>query len=164
MLSNENGDTDASDKRSALLSAIDSAHLDRVRKVLREICTESPAAFDLACGKLLIQDDQRAGSSTKRKREPAQRRYETCMQCKAEYDTTHNPKDACRWHEGETEPDFDGDFWTDHDEDIHGIIDSDFCRKEYPEGFMWNCCGKPGDAKGCMVDVHRPQTAKKAKV
>lgn len=102
MLSSDNGNDNAQDKRSALLHSIDSANLDRVRKVLKEICTEDTAAFDLACAKLLVPDDSHSNeTSVKRKRQPAQR-FETCMQCKAEYDTTSNPKDACRWHPGKT--------------------------------------------------------------
>ncbi|KAH7384146.1 hypothetical protein DE146DRAFT_739771 [Phaeosphaeria sp. MPI-PUGE-AT-0046c] len=136
MLSNENDDSHALDKRSILRDAIDSANLNRVTNLARPSVT--------------------------RKRKSVQR-FETCMQCTEEYDTTNNPKDACVWHSGRTEPDFDGDFWADHDENCHGIIDSDFCREEYPEGFRWSCCDKLGDQEGCMIDVHRPQTAKKVK-
>lgn len=100
MLSKDNSNINVPDKRTVLLNSIDFANLDRVRKVLKEICTDNTAAFDLACAKLLVQDDDQANkSSAKRKRQPIQR-FETCMQCKAEYDTTNNPNDACRWHSG----------------------------------------------------------------
>jgi hypothetical protein len=65
---------------------------------------------------------------------------------------------------GETEPDWEGDFWADHDEDCHGKIDSDWARKEYPEGFVYDCCGAPGDDEGCQIDMHRPDLVKRAKM
>jgi hypothetical protein len=57
----------------------------------------------------------------------------------------------------------DGDFWADHDEDCHGIIDSDFCREEYPEGFKWQCCEKQGPEAGCTKGKHEadPKRSKK---
>lgn len=27
-------------------------------------------------------------------------------------------------------------------------------RKENPEGFTWDCCGKPGDESGCKLEKH----------
>jgi hypothetical protein len=65
---------------------------------------------------------------------------------------------------GETEPDEESDFWADHDEDIHGIIDSDELREQYPEGYVWTCCGKKGDEEGCELDVHVPDLGKRVKV
>jgi hypothetical protein len=58
------------------------------------------------------------------------------------------------------EPDYDSDFWADHNEDCHGTIDSDFCRKEYPEGFIWSCCEKKGDEEGCRMSRHVSDPAK----
>ncbi len=56
---------------------------------------------------------------------------------------------------GELEPDYDSDFWADHDENCHGTIDSDFCRKKYPQGFLWSCCDEPGDDEGgCTTGRH----------
>jgi hypothetical protein len=42
------------------------------------------------------------------------------------------------------EVDFDSGFWADHDEDCHGSIDTDEMRKEFPDGFIWDCCDKHG--------------------
>ena len=52
-------------------------------------------------------------------------------------------------HPGELEVDYEGDFWADHDEDCHGTIDTNSMRREYPDGFIWDCCGKNGNSKGC---------------
>jgi hypothetical protein len=192
---NSTSSTDASNDadKTALLSAIDSANLNRVRTVLREICIANPEAFKLASAKLLVSPEkldavnktaESNGAGSKRK---AQHRYETCVQCNSEYDVLDNQENACVWHEGtsslflyysylpcpfpspflavyegvnrstgETEPDYDGDFWADHDEDCHGEIDTDDMRKDFPEGFIWSCCEKSGEEKGCRVSVHRP--------
>jgi hypothetical protein len=103
-----NGNATASNAdQPALLDAIDSANLYRVRTVLREICIANPQAFQVACNELLVghsqpssKDDTKAG--TKRKHDPPQQRYEICEQCKEEYDVLDNPEDACIWHSGTT--------------------------------------------------------------
>lgn len=60
---------------------------------------------------------------------------------------------------GQVEPDFDGDFWADHDEDCHGRI-SDL-EDEFPEGFKYRCCGKAGDSRGCNTGPHKEQVSHK---
>ena len=44
-----------------------------------------------------------------------------------------------------------GDFWADHDEDIHGRIAD--LEDEFPEGFIYECCNQTGDTEGCVDDV-----------
>jgi hypothetical protein len=101
---NSTSEVSQSDKPSAdqaaLYAAIDSATLDRVRTVLREICTENPQAFQSACDKLLLN------VGTKRKRGPTQQRYEICVQCGEEYDVLSNNDKACVWHPGNKMPKF----------------------------------------------------------
>lgn len=58
------------------------------------------------------------------------------------------------------EPDYESDFWADHDENCHGTIDSDFCRKQYPDGFVWDCCDKVGTEPGCRFSRHQSDPAK----
>jgi hypothetical protein len=54
------------------------------------------------------------------------------------------------YHDGILEVDWDDDFWADHDEDIHGEIDTNTMRRQFPEGFKWSCCEEVGTfAKGC---------------
>jgi hypothetical protein len=86
--------------QEALYTAIDSATLDRVRTVLRDICAENPQAFQSACDKLLLN------VGTKRKRGPTQQRYEICVQCGKEYDVLSNNDKACVWHPGNRIPKF----------------------------------------------------------
>jgi hypothetical protein len=54
------------------------------------------------------------------------------------------------------EVDFDGDFWADHDEDCHGLIDTDEMRKEYPDGFIWDCCNTHGGG-GVELESYKGQ-------
>ncbi|KAF2145450.1 uncharacterized protein K452DRAFT_283800 [Aplosporella prunicola CBS 121167] len=68
----------------------------------------------------------------------------------------NNDKGDCVYHPGELEV-YDGDdFWADHDEDCHGVIDTEEMRKMFPEGFMWDCCEVKGDEPGCKESRHRP--------
>jgi hypothetical protein len=65
--------------------------------------------------------------------------------------------------QGELELYEDDDFWADWDEP-HGYRDTEYNRKEYPEGFLWSCCEEQGDAKGCRTDSHQPRAAKRSRI
>ena len=62
---------------------------------------------------------------------------------------------------GDMEPDYESDFWADHDENCHGIIDSKESREEYPEGFLWDCCGRIGTDPGCVSFRHEAHPDKR---
>jgi hypothetical protein len=90
--------------QNALFHAINSATLDRVQSVLREVCSKIPEASKLASEKLLVSDsDGGSSAGVKRKREQrvTQQRYEICEQCEQEYDVSENYEGACVWHSGE---------------------------------------------------------------
>ncbi|KAF7586147.1 hypothetical protein BBP40_009402 [Aspergillus hancockii] len=55
----------------------------------------------------------------------------------------------------------DYDFFVDHDEACHGVIDSDEMRKEYPEGFIYECCERNGEQEPCTTDWHREHEPEK---
>ncbi len=55
---------------------------------------------------------------------------------------------------GILQPDFEGDFWADHDENCHGIIDSRELQEEYPEGYKYECCGQENKTPGCSTGRH----------
>ncbi|CAG9984471.1 unnamed protein product [Clonostachys byssicola] len=62
---------------------------------------------------------------------------------------------------GESEVDRGHHVWDDHDEDCHGEIDSDYMRKEHPEGYIWSCCDKNGkESAGCTRGYHESDPAK----
>ena len=56
-------------------------------------------------------------------------------------------EDDERHHPGHLEVDYD--LWDDWDERVHGKIDTNARRREFPENFVWSCCGEPGDSEGC---------------
>lgn len=64
----------------------------------------------------------------------------------------------CVYHPGEMEVDHAGGFWADHEEEVHGTIDCEASREEYPEGFLWSCCDQPGDVRGCTWGSHQKGT------
>ncbi|KAI9800994.1 MAG: hypothetical protein M1825_003528 [Sarcosagium campestre] len=78
-------------------------------------------------------------------------RYETCENCKKEYDFTTNAQGDCVYHDGELEETDDDDFWADTD---HVSIDM---ADEYPEGFIWTCCDRITNEAGCIVTRHSRQ-------
>ena len=52
-------------------------------------------------------------------------------------------------HDGELEVVWES--WPDHDEYIHGAIDTAENRRDYPDGFRWTCCGKQADGSPCCI-------------
>lgn len=102
-------------------------------------------------------------------------RFAICENCTREFNVTRNEKAKCYWHDGMIanrlkavfyrppvakcktgilEADMEGDFWADHDEDCHGIIDSRELQEEYPEGYKYQCCGKENKTRGCRTGRH----------
>ncbi|KAG8626355.1 hypothetical protein KVT40_005300 [Elsinoe batatas] len=128
--------------------AIRAADKDRLRAVLLAV-VKLPEAKAFVERQLLVPTSP-GDNNTASKR----KRYEHCVNCKEEFDVNFNDEVACRWHDGELEVDWDGDFWADHDEDCHGTIDTEDMREEYPEGFTWSCCDEPGGSEGCQVGEH----------
>lgn len=53
-------------------------------------------------------------------------------------------------HPGDLEVDEDGDYWADWDTRCHGDyrIYNSF-KRDHPEGYKWDCCGRGGDEPGC---------------
>ncbi|KAF2658851.1 hypothetical protein K491DRAFT_713104 [Lophiostoma macrostomum CBS 122681] len=166
--------------KELLLDVIEFATTDRLRSTLRSICLKSDDAYALVCDELLApantqktaDEKRQSGSSngpvSKRKLdEYICPRFAVCEQCEREFDVlTDNGPHACRWHEGELEIDLDHKTWDDWDEDVHGDMDDDASRSEYPEGFVWECCGKRGGWKNdeCKSGPHKAEDYKKFKV
>ncbi|KXJ87504.1 hypothetical protein Micbo1qcDRAFT_197820 [Microdochium bolleyi] len=82
---------------------------------------------------------------------------ELCIECGSTFDAELNSSQACQFHKenARTEPDLKGDFWADHDEDLHGRIDSEELREEYPDGYLWTCCAETGSHPGCQRGPHK---------
>lgn len=60
----------------------------------------------------------------------------------------------CYYHSGYLEVNYEDECWDDHDENIHGRIDSDELRREHPYNYIWDCCNQKGDAEGCKSGRH----------
>lgn len=73
----------------------------------------------------------------------------------------HPRATASEQRTGYMEVDDEGDFWADFWEPGDGIIDSEFSRKEFPEGFRWDCCEKLGDEPGCDVGKHEARPVRR---
>lgn len=108
-------------------------------------------------------------------------RYAYCMNCEKEFDTLENTRKSCSYHPGMHNttqelcsschpyypsskyqliicPAFtipDEEFFVDHYENCHGIIDSAEMREEFPEGFIYECCDRNGEEEPCTTDWHR---------
>ncbi|PGH32947.1 hypothetical protein GX50_04229 [[Emmonsia] crescens] len=89
-------------------------------------------------------------------------RHAICENCDEEFDILNNTKESCCYHPYEAVP--DDDFFTNHDENRHGIIDCDETRLKYPDGFFYECCDGTGDEKPCTVDRHRERSSKSRRV
>lgn len=53
---------------------------------------------------------------------------------------------------GDLEADYER--FVDWDEDVHGPMDSQENRRQYPENFVWSCCEKDGLVEGCTTGTH----------
>ncbi|KAH6842187.1 hypothetical protein B0I37DRAFT_329367 [Chaetomium sp. MPI-CAGE-AT-0009] len=137
--------------RSILIALCDD---DRVRsKALKYLDMIEPEA------KLNANAAPRSDPNTK-KRKPAST-LSICLRCGEAF--SDGTTDRCTYHDGDLEPDYDGDFWADHDERCHGVIDTDAMREEFPDGFVWDCCEKLGSEPGCRKGRHESHPDKKYK-
>ena len=69
--------------------------------------------------------------------------------------------DTYFWFVGEKEVDEDGDFWADHNENVHGRYEDHEDDPDYAGGFRWNCCDGLGEEDGCVQSKHEPTTTVK---
>lgn len=49
------------------------------------------------------------------------------------------------------------DEWPDWDEDVHGPMDTEENRRQFPENFTWSCCDRDGTQPGCTEGEHEPE-------
>jgi hypothetical protein len=117
-----------------LYNVIDSATPDRLRTLLKNLSTTSPANFESIQGELMLQHgalkrawskndedddgedddddssedsghDDESNDSDEHTDAPANRqRFEVCAQCNEEYGVLHNDKKSCQWHEDKLHP------------------------------------------------------------
>ncbi|KAI9924837.1 hypothetical protein ASPWEDRAFT_40585 [Aspergillus wentii DTO 134E9] len=167
--------TDELDRRMLTKNAIANASKERLQALLDELLYIDPFASEFMADKLLVTEDKipakRASESDEdendsesededeeRVKQPAEvtgskrlrSRYEYCQNCHVEFDTTTNTKTSCCYHSDTAYPDEDS--FEDHDEDCHGPMEDFF--DDFPEKFIYECCGKRGDQAGCVINWH----------
>jgi hypothetical protein len=55
----------------------------------------------------------------------------------------------------------DEDSFADHDEDVHGPMDTEENRANFPDNFIWTCCDGTGSTPGCVQDEHQSSVSRK---
>ncbi|KAG6895968.1 hypothetical protein C0992_011222 [Termitomyces sp. T32_za158] len=140
--------------REQLCDAIRELGQDRLRRVLISLVDEIPEVEETLTKQLL---------TLKRKSQDIIYRWETCINCDQEFDmATRREEEECSFHPGELE--VDEEQFVDWDESCHGLMDSAYNRREYPENFKWSCCEENGKTEGCVRDVHRPISRKRRRM
>ncbi|KAJ8131878.1 hypothetical protein O1611_g1742 [Lasiodiplodia mahajangana] len=133
----------------------------KAKTILLALCSEDSALEQRAL-RFLSDIDALEGSKVGTKRK-ASSTIKICVQCQDAFYEEENNDKACRYHDGELDPDYESDVWADHDENCHGVIDCDENREEYPEGFVWSCCGKLGYRGGCTRGRHSADSGQRGK-
>ncbi|KAI0388961.1 hypothetical protein F5Y17DRAFT_463203 [Xylariaceae sp. FL0594] len=82
-------------------------------------------------------------------------KVEVEVECDEPFDPSDNHHRTCVFHPGELECDWYSEEWADWDENCHGPIDTKENRLDYPNGFTWDCCDRPGSRRGCTRGRHQ---------
>ncbi|KAK5693398.1 hypothetical protein LTR97_009967 [Elasticomyces elasticus] len=136
--------------------AIANATSERLRIALRALCRENEVARETASRILLVSAS--ATATGKRKR------YETCKNCKEEYDVQVNEKGFCVYHPGSKSVNEESKFWEYHRYEMYGEPCLLLNEPMFEEGMCWDCCEQSMSAGGCRTNRHKPAPAKKARV
>ncbi|KAK8876816.1 hypothetical protein PGQ11_001762 [Apiospora arundinis] len=155
-----------------LEEAINKLDLPTLRSVFKDMCASSEEIRQQATERLIVtrsaakkhaaadDDPQEASASNKKQKQgdedTLQSRFEPCKNCKQVFDVTKNTPTSCQFHDGalgiddEVFPDDDDVAYHPDGIDVH----TDWRREEWPEGFIWNCCEKNCNNKGCIAQKH----------
>ncbi|CAJ2514115.1 Uu.00g022340.m01.CDS01 [Anthostomella pinea] len=163
-----------------LSQATDKANAEVLQSVLKSLCKASEECRKEASKHLLLStstrtaekrkpDDSSAKSPSTSKKQKAEEtltsRYEKCITCKQVFDIEANDDNACVTHEGYLE--MDPECFPDDDQVTYepSSIDpyTDWRRKEWPEGFIWQCCDRACNEEGCLVQAHIAADAPKSR-
>ncbi|KAJ4493076.1 hypothetical protein C8J55DRAFT_556046 [Lentinula edodes] len=144
------------DSRTRLYLALAAISETQIRSILNQLIEQVPAV-EYALTRELV--------TLKRKlNHDYERHIERCTNCHEEFDThTKRSNTECSFHPGSLKPNWNS--FPDWDEDVHGPIDAEETRREYPENFMWSCCKEDGESEGCVHGAHQSANPhKKARV
>ncbi|OJT04833.1 hypothetical protein TRAPUB_4405 [Trametes pubescens] len=153
--------------RAQLHVAIASAPEDRVREAFAALVDSIPAITERVFGMLVAvpalpvapwNAAPAANPGARARAEPMISRWRICENCEEEYDAgTVRRATECSYHEGELEPSEDDDSWIEWDENVHGPMDTEENRRQYPDQFTWSCCDRDGTQPGCVEGEHEPK-------
>ncbi|KAF9266381.1 hypothetical protein L218DRAFT_64941 [Marasmius fiardii PR-910] len=142
--------------RAELRVALRSVSTTRLQEILMALVEQIPAV-ERAMTREFVGPRAKALKRNREEDEIGPKHLERCVKCHQEYDATvESENGACLFHPGDMEP--NETMFIDWDETVHGYIDCEETRKEYPANFTWSCCGEDGVSLGCVKTVHEPTT------
>ncbi|KAJ8072016.1 hypothetical protein AAF712_009643 [Marasmius tenuissimus] len=77
---------------------------------------------------------------------------ERCVRCHEEYVAADEGE--CAIHPGQLKVNYEA--FVDWDEEVHGPMESEETKREYPENYTWTCCKEDGVSTGCVKTKHEP--------
>ncbi|KAE9402516.1 hypothetical protein BT96DRAFT_548543 [Gymnopus androsaceus JB14] len=142
------------ESRSQLYVALSAVPEVQIRQILTQLIEQVPAV-EYALTKEFV-----ALTGSKRKPDDSEYDNELCTKCHEEFDAgAERVEDECAFHPGMLKPDMHS--FADWDEEVHGPIDADDTRREFPENFLWTCCQEDGVSVGCVNGLHQPANPQK---
>ncbi|KAI0782515.1 hypothetical protein BC629DRAFT_1594287 [Irpex lacteus] len=127
-----------------LVTAIRNLPADQLREHLTRAIWRDRAVADVL-EKVLLPDGVKVKKMAK------------CWRCYEGFDVeAERVVGECHLHNGELEVNPDAYVWTDWDEynDYYGPMNTKRNRREFPEGFAWDCCGGDANSEGCEKEIH----------
>lgn len=161
--------------RSQLKNIINTASSTLLRQILVELI-DTEQAVEIALTREFV--------TLNRETHAIVPRWEACQNCEEDFDVNiQREQGECRFHPGVFsllslgakmsglpsisffdilgDLETDEHFFGDHDERIHGPMDTEENRASFPEGFTWSCCEEHANAEGCVAEEHRPAVPRK---
>ncbi|KAG7090026.1 hypothetical protein E1B28_011647 [Marasmius oreades] len=157
----ENGSSDDEElvinehSRAQLRAALKTVPTTRLQEILMALIEQIPAVERAMTKEFVVSRAKALKRHREEDDESEPEHVERCTKCHREYDAAVEPENgACSFHPGNMEP--NRGMFVDWDEDVHGPIDCEKTRKEYPANFSWSCCEEDGVSSGCVKTVHEP--------
>ncbi|KAH9928666.1 uncharacterized protein B0H18DRAFT_874744 [Fomitopsis serialis] len=145
--------------RQQLYTAIETCPEDKLRDVLANMVADDAVSAHALFENLVAEDRlarPRAAQGHAGGAPEMISRWATCLRCGEDFDVAEErEEDECMYHPGT--PILDEEGFPDHDEDVHGPMDTPENRESFPESFFWSCCKEDGRSHGCTEGTHVPE-------
>ncbi|KAJ0107451.1 hypothetical protein J7T55_007640 [Diaporthe amygdali] len=149
------------------MNIVESASAEELRAVVLALCKDTAVTSQIVGHIKKLRAAKAYAPKPGEKRKASDQAF-ICVRCGETFSEKANNSKACTYHYGKWEmevcDDEENDFWADHDEDCHGLIDTKEMREEYPEGFTWDCCYQVGTAPGCTKGHYYAIKGKRMKI